>query len=70
MSCCSVNSYRYPPYHQLLEMIYVVATEEKRRSDFLWFPERDDRWYLDPPDEKPWLVRGYITVYADLAPSM
>jgi hypothetical protein len=51
-------------------MIYVVATEEKRRSDFLWFPERDDRWYLDPPDEKPWLVRGYITVYADLAPSM
>lgn len=70
MSCCSVTLYRYPPDHQLLEKIYVVVTEEKRRSDFMWCPEGDGRWYLGPPDEKPWLVRGYITVYADLDPGM
>ncbi|KAL5083826.1 hypothetical protein Trisim1_012424 [Trichoderma cf. simile WF8] len=70
MSSCSVTLYRYPPGHQLLEMVYVVVTEEKRRSDFMWCPEGDGRWYLGPPDEKPWLVRGYITVYADLDPDL
>lgn len=57
--------YRNPPsWDEPLQRLEVILVSEANRSRLGWASDTGGRWTIGPPDPKPWLVRGHLTVYA------
>ncbi|RYP65127.1 hypothetical protein DL769_006406 [Monosporascus sp. CRB-8-3] len=55
--------YRNPPKGGPVQRIDVIAMPLRLAKDSLWLPGMGGLWHLGPPDEKPWIARGHVTVY-------
>ena len=61
--------YRNPPCDAPIQQIDVIVVNENKRDDLAWAHDVTGLWHLGPPDEKPWITRGSIILYADHARS-
>ncbi|KAI9172623.1 laccase precursor [Paramyrothecium foliicola] len=56
--------YRNPPNDDPIQRIEVVVAPEERRRDFSWSADANGLHHIGPPDEKPWIARGHLKVFA------
>ncbi len=59
----SVSLYRNPPNGGPIQRIDVIVMPPSLGDNLSWAPEVDGVWRLGPPDEKPSIARGHLTLY-------
>lgn len=47
-----------------LQRLEIIVVRKAYRERLGWGFDVRDRWYIGPPDPKPWLARGHLMLYA------
>lgn len=62
----NVRIYRNPPRAAgTIQRVDILVMPPGSSERFSWMLGEQGLWHIGPPDEKPWIVRSHLTVYAD-----